>query len=174
MPFARIHDPGTLASALQLRHRVFRERLGWLPASPEGLDLDRADLDAVHLGVLDADGRLVAYCRLLLRPDTWMLDTEFRAPAEHDLAAWARRSKLSIAEVSRFCARDGPAAAELLWEGLGYARRCGLHAVVGVTDEKFFQWLRQETASPTWSIAWPGDRAPGRLPFLLSLSGASQ
>lgn len=168
MTFGVLRAPVDLAQALQLRHAELRVRMGWLPVDGDGLDLDRADLDAIHLGVKATSGTLLAYGRIVLRRDLWMIGREFREPAELHLATWAAELRCSSAEVSRFVATDGLAARLLVREGLNRASRAGLGAVVGVTHPPFLGWLRL-LGLPVHEPPWTGCIVRARLPFSIRI-----
>ncbi|MDA8100639.1 MAG: GNAT family N-acetyltransferase [Nitrospiraceae bacterium] len=67
-----------LVKAYRLRHRIFAEKLRWVPVTKSELEIDGYDADAEHLGVFDADNRLLAYVRLLSADRRYMLEDEFR------------------------------------------------------------------------------------------------
>lgn len=70
-----------LTSFFRLRHRVFRERLGWEHAGSgdaEGMELDEFDLDdSVYLVIAEDDGEVVAGLRLLRTTRTYLLGDRF-------------------------------------------------------------------------------------------------
>lgn len=78
---ARILNASDETAIGKLRHQFFVEDCKWVPENPStpGLELDRFDPFATHLGIF-CDEDLVAYMRLLPSdtPVNWMLDTDFR------------------------------------------------------------------------------------------------
>lgn len=65
--------------AYRLRHKVYTEALRWVPASGEDREMDPYDAWATPLGVFSDAGRLVGFSRVLMRPDPFMLESEFRS-----------------------------------------------------------------------------------------------
>src|SRR3989337_1628780 len=63
--FRNIHDEDDRVKAYRLRHQVFAEDLQWVPRTEGELEVDGYDVPAVHFGVLDDVGKLLAYVRLL-------------------------------------------------------------------------------------------------------------
>lgn len=63
--------PALLTDSYRLRYQVYCRERRFLDAShyPEGLEIDRFDRHAVHLGVVDDWGTLVATARLVRRSD---------------------------------------------------------------------------------------------------------
>lgn len=57
---------------LQLRYEKFVTELQWVPENPTGLDFDKYDYDATHIGVWK-DGKAVATCRIIPFGLPWML-----------------------------------------------------------------------------------------------------
>lgn len=81
-----LDETATLDAALRLRHRVFAQELGWVPACANGCERDRYDRVARHFGVFASQsggggGRsaLAGYARVLLPEHGLMLQREFRA-----------------------------------------------------------------------------------------------
>lgn len=61
----------------QLRHKVFCERLGWVPPNAPRLEIDRYDQVAIPLGVFSETGVLVGFVRFLPSDHPFMLESEF-------------------------------------------------------------------------------------------------
>jgi N-acyl-L-homoserine lactone synthetase len=62
-----------------LRHRVFAERLKWIPVRPDGLDRDTYDAYSSSIGVFTAPSQLLGVVRLTPTPGPFMLEREFSA-----------------------------------------------------------------------------------------------
>jgi acyl homoserine lactone synthase len=84
--------------AFRLRHKIFCERLGWLPQRPDGLELDRYDSRAASIGLF-SDGALLGYLRLLPPEPSFMLEVEFRALVP---AGYRFRHEPDTVEATRF------------------------------------------------------------------------
>src|SRR3990172_11659286 len=63
--FRNIQDEDGRGKAYRLRHRVFAEDLQWVPRAESELEIDEYDAPAIHFGVFDEAGNLLAYVRLL-------------------------------------------------------------------------------------------------------------
>lgn len=114
-----ITAPDDLAEAYRLRHRVFCTRLGWVPPSPEGMETDRYDAWAQHLGVYAESVGLAALVRVLPASHPFMLESDFfdLVGPDHRI-----RKQLDTAEISRLALADNDClprrAAMLLYKGL--------------------------------------------------------
>jgi acyl homoserine lactone synthase len=89
-----------LNQAFRLRHEIFAEELKWVPEDEFGLEIDRYDVNGVHFGVMDMDGNLLAYMRILPTSGPYMLENEFSflVGRDHDI-----RHSFDTAEISRLC-----------------------------------------------------------------------
>src|SRR6266566_1733563 len=63
--------------AFRLRHRIFSEMLGWVPANPSGLEIDRYDHSAKMVGLFSDTGEIAGLVRLVTSDQPYMLETEF-------------------------------------------------------------------------------------------------
>ncbi len=66
-----------LTQAYQLRHRVFAEKLRWVPETDDGQEMDMYDLWGVTVGLLDHHETLLGMARLLPSSGKFMLENEF-------------------------------------------------------------------------------------------------
>lgn len=147
-----------LTEVFRLRHRVFRERLGWKVNSNGGLERDRFDdLGPVYLLARDDDGLLVGTWRLLPTTGDYMLKSVFPqlledapAPAKEDL--W---------ETSRFAVdsarlrEPGPRGVSRVTSELfcGLVEHClasGIREVVQVYDIRIARLLPRIGCAPAW------------------------
>jgi N-acyl-L-homoserine lactone synthetase len=114
-----ITAPDDLAEAYRLRHRVFCTRLGWVPSSPEGLETDRYDAWAHHLGVYTESVGLAALVRVLPADCPFMLESDFLGLVGPDHRI---RKQPDTAEISRLALADDDRpprrVAMLLYKGL--------------------------------------------------------
>ncbi len=67
-----------LREAYRLRHKVFAERLRWVPPSPDQMEVDGYDAWATSVGLFMGSGELAGLFRLLPGDGPIMLETEFR------------------------------------------------------------------------------------------------
>lgn len=134
--------PELMAQAWRLRHRVFRERLGWEVASVDLLEIDPLDRLAVHLAATDR-GRVVAYLRMLPTTGPYLLERSFA----HLVPGGAPRA-LDVWEVSRFAADpDHPdhlvMARALVRAGMTQGALLGASRLIALTEPPFERFLRQ-------------------------------
>lgn len=84
--------------AYRLRHRVFAERLKWVPERPGRLETDMYDAWSTSIGVFSADSTLLGLVRMTHAPVPFMLESEFSAclTGMHPI-----RKELDTAEITR-------------------------------------------------------------------------
>jgi acyl homoserine lactone synthase len=87
--------------AFKLRHRIFAKELRWVPESETQMEIDQYDKDAVFFGVYDDFDRLVAFLRLILPDNRFMMEKEFQFLVDPDHLI---RKARDTGEVSRLCA----------------------------------------------------------------------
>ena len=87
-----------LKSSYRFRHKVFAEQLKWVPASPDGEEMDLYDLWGKTVGVIGYDGTLLGMARLLPASGQFMLEKDFGAlvPPEYRI-----RKASDTAEITR-------------------------------------------------------------------------
>lgn len=85
--------------AHELRHRVFSKELGWVK-SENLLEIDNYDRNTIFFGVLDEDRSLLAFLRLILPHNSFMLEKEFALLIDSE---YTLRKKRDTVEVSRLC-----------------------------------------------------------------------
>ncbi|MBX3236339.1 MAG: GNAT family N-acetyltransferase [Nitrospiraceae bacterium] len=66
-----------LDASFRLRHRIYVDSLGWVPASPDGREIDQYDGWATSLGVFGEEDRLLGVVRLLPSYGPMMIEHEF-------------------------------------------------------------------------------------------------
>ncbi|MGE0470619.1 MAG: acyl-homoserine-lactone synthase [Nitrospira sp.] len=91
-----------LTQAYQLRHRVFAEKLRWVPPTEDGQEMDMYDLWGVTIGVLHHDGTLLGMARLLPSSGKFMLENEFGALLPGD---YMIRKEQDTAEITRLAVK---------------------------------------------------------------------
>jgi N-acyl-L-homoserine lactone synthetase len=97
-----------LKSSYRFRHKVFADQLKWVPASPDGEEMDLYDLWGKTVGVIGYDGTLLGMARLLPASGQFMLEKDFGAllPQEYRI-----RKAPDTAEITRLAVdpdiRDG-------------------------------------------------------------------
>jgi acyl homoserine lactone synthase len=93
-----LNNESDLQQAYRLRHRVFAETLGWVPATEDGMEMDMYDLWGVTVGLFARDGALLGMARLLPSSGQFMLEHEFGALLPH---GYAIRKATDTAEITR-------------------------------------------------------------------------
>jgi acyl homoserine lactone synthase len=68
-----------MTQAYQLRHRVFAERLKWVPERTDRLEADVYDTWSTSIGVLGDENKLLGLVRMTHAPLPFMLESEFSA-----------------------------------------------------------------------------------------------
>jgi acyl homoserine lactone synthase len=93
-----LETEGELRGSYELRHRIFAERLRWVPESEERLESDVYDTWSRSLGVFSEQGRLLGIVRLTHAPLPFMLESEFSACL---VGVHRVRKQLDTAEITR-------------------------------------------------------------------------
>jgi len=130
-----------MAQAWRLRHRVFREDLGWDVSSVDLLEFDRFDRDAWHCAIVAGD-RLLGYLRALCTIDPYLLELNFPTLLGGNPAPKSRQ----IWEISRFAVvPDAPHKSMvgqlLIREGVALGRDMGASQLLAVTDPPFERFM---------------------------------
>jgi len=154
--------PDLAAQMFRLRHRVFKERLGWDVSSHNGMERDSYDaLNPVYLISSDANGSVNGCWRFLPTTGPYMLKDTFPSLLESNAAP----CDPAIWETSRFIVDDGsvskPDLRALsrvtveLFCGLGeFCESHGLSEIVTVHDLRIARLiLRVVGYEPKWSSA---------------------
>ena len=87
-----------LTQAYQLRHRVFAERLKWVPQTEDRQEMDMYDLWGITVGLSDCEGVLLGMARLLPSSGKFMLEHEFGTLLPRD---YTIRKEQDTAEITR-------------------------------------------------------------------------
>ncbi len=162
--FAEINDKDDRVKAYRLRHRIFAETLKWVPCTETELEIDEYDPYAVHFGVFNESGRMLAYLRLLKADRVYMLEREFLCTIN---GGQELRKETSSCELTRFCvdrsARNVLVSTDfgdfplfmLLFKGVyQWCMLNGIEIIYGVTDRFVFRlanmrgFLLQPLGSP--------------------------
>lgn len=72
-------DEDDLRQAYHLRHRVFAERLKWVPERSDRLEEDVYDAWSTSIGVFSREGKLLGMVRMTHAPVPFMMESEFSA-----------------------------------------------------------------------------------------------
>lgn len=72
-------DEEELRQAYHLRHRVFAERLKWVPERADRLEEDVYDAWSTSIGVFSSEARLLGMVRMTHAPVPFMIESEFSA-----------------------------------------------------------------------------------------------
>ncbi|HLG88041.1 MAG TPA: acyl-homoserine-lactone synthase [Alphaproteobacteria bacterium] len=130
-----------MARAWRLRHRVFKENLGWEVSSVDLLEFDHFDQKAWHCAVLCGD-QMLGYWRALCTVEPYLLELNFPALLEGKPAPKSPR----IWEISRFAlAPDDPDRREtgrlLVREMAAFGNDFQVNQILGVTEPAFERFL---------------------------------
>lgn len=135
-----------LVKSYRLRHLIFAERLRWVSETPGRLEVDEYDKFTIPFGVF-RKGEMLAYIRLALSKDYYMLEKDFRIllPEGHHI-----RKAPDTGETSRFCVHPEARADKVagynvymfLFKGL-YTWCCanGIRCLYTVVEEKIYRLL---------------------------------
>lgn len=87
-----------MVQAYQLRHRVFAERLKWVPERADCLEADAYDAWSTSIGVFNDKNDLLGLVRMTHAPVPFMLESEFSAclVGQHQV-----RKEIDTAEITR-------------------------------------------------------------------------
>jgi acyl homoserine lactone synthase len=72
-------DEDDLRQAYHLRHRIFAERLKWVPERSDRLEEDVYDAWSTSIGVFSTEGKLLGMVRMTHAPVPFMMESEFSA-----------------------------------------------------------------------------------------------
>lgn len=157
-------DPAILEDMFRLRHRVFKDRLGWDVSAEDGLERDRFDaLEPIYL-VLQLDTAVVGTVRLLRTTGPNMLRDVFHPALQGKPAPcspWIWESTRFSVDIAAAPVRERQASALItscllagIWE-VGLAS--GWSVVVSVYDGRMARILRRAgcTIVPLGQVGQP-------------------
>ncbi|MDK2742768.1 MAG: GNAT family N-acetyltransferase [Nitrospira sp. BO4] len=87
-----------LTQAYRLRHRVFAERLKWVPERADRLEADVYDTWSTSIGIFADETRLLGLVRMTHAPVPFMLESEFSACL---VGSHRVRKQIDTAEITR-------------------------------------------------------------------------
>ena len=93
-----LSDEEELKASYRLRHQVFAERLQWVAATEDGIEVDPYDAFATSVGLFDSDHHLRGVFRMVNPPYPFMLESEFQACLLPDCKI---RKERDTAEITR-------------------------------------------------------------------------
>lgn len=149
---------GDFREMFRLRHRVFKERLGWDVQSRNGLERDRFDdLDPTYLLAFDGENRLVGTWRMLPTTGPYMLRDVFpallggmKAPRHPNICEGSRFAvdcdylgESSLAALSRV-------TAEIFCAVVEYCIANGYSEIITVYDARIGRLLPRLGCAPKW------------------------
>jgi len=142
-------EPRLLEDSFRLRYQVYCLERHFLEAAdyPTGRETDEFDDDAIHLGVVDAEGQLAGTARLIranprgfpmfqhcaLFPEVQMLGTPHTVPVEVSRVAISRHYVRSRQRTEPFLT--------LVRAMVRGARYAGATHLIGATDAALHRWL---------------------------------
>jgi len=95
-----ILDADETIQAYQLRYRIFCKKLGWRPKRSNELEVDDYDIEAIFFGVFNEKNKLLAFLRIIMPGNIFMLENEFVQLVDHNHKI---RKEYDTVEISRFC-----------------------------------------------------------------------
>ncbi|WP_374336176.1 acyl-homoserine-lactone synthase [Leeia sp.] len=138
----QIDNARDLRTQYELRHQIFHDELGWLPAREDGLDDDRYDLWSDNFLVLDGAERPVGCMRLTPSDEPFMLEHEFLClmPSARDIEKTTRTAEVTRMGVVRNAQGNRlPEVSKLLYIGMYcWARQRGVERTYFVTEYNYF------------------------------------
>lgn len=128
-------------SVYRLRHQIFCESLGWVPANEYKMEKDSYDEISIFFGVFHAK-ELLAFIRLTPFPHNFMVEHEFRSLVADNHVI---RKKPDTAETSRVCV--APGARTLLIDNKGNAI-----SMVMLLFKGIYSWCRQNDVRYIYTV----------------------
>lgn len=125
-----ITNKNEIKKAYSLRHRVFCQELGWVPGTSNSLEIDDYDQDAVSFGVFNENSGLKASLRIVMSPNTFMLEKEFPYLINHHHKI---RKDNDTIEISRLCVAPEARSEKL-------ADNFGVHFVSMMLYKGVYHW----------------------------------
>lgn len=128
--------------AFHLRYTIFHNELRWVPDSQDQIERDDYDKNAVHFGVFNKEKQLLAFVRLILYKDTYMLENEFSKLVEdkHNI-----RKQSDTAEVSRLCISKGVRNKNIL-------SNFGMHSITMLLYKGIYLWCRKNNIRYLYAV----------------------
>lgn len=165
--FRASDDPSLMRETFALRHKIFKEHLGWDLRSENGLERDEFDTEtAIHCALVDEErgGRVIGTWRLLPTTSPYLLGTHFTGL----LGGASAPISPTVCETTRFgvdpdlSGCDQRRAAKRLFADLvGYAQDNDIRRLVAVTDLAFERFVRG-LGYDTYRFADPADVGAAR------------
>jgi len=97
-----ISDAEEIIQAYRLRHEIFSQKLGWRPKTSDELEVDDYDIEAIFFGVFNEKNKLLAFLRIIMPENVFMLENEFVHLVGHEHKI---RKEYDTVEISRFCVK---------------------------------------------------------------------
>lgn len=142
MVVTNLHTHEDRVQAHQLRNRIFCEELGWALQAHNELEIDDYDTHAVFFGVLNEQRRLLAFLRLILPDQPFMIENEFLTliGPGHMI-----RKERDTAELSRLCVAPESRRDKI-------AGNFGIHDVSMLLLKGVYQWCRNNQISKLYAV----------------------
>jgi acyl homoserine lactone synthase len=142
-----LEDESEWRQAYDLRHKVFAERLKWVPERSDRLESDVYDAWSSTIGVFSEEAKILGLVRMTHAPVPFMLESEFSAclVGSHQI-----RKELDTAEITRLAVdpdikERGPSTHIMQAAIKGAYQWCLAHDVrytYIVVEERLFRGLR--------------------------------
>lgn len=133
--------------AFRLRHAVYCEQLGWVPACPDGRERDRYDPGSTTLGVFADHGQLLGLVRFIPPERPFMLEGDFRALLRPGYRLPKGRGTAEVTRLTTLPCGMRPSGAapiaNLLYKAIyRWSRACGVRFLYIVVETRFLEHLR--------------------------------
>jgi len=167
-----LKEEADLQQAYRLRHRLFAERLKWVPERADRLEVDVYDVWSTSIGVFADETKLLGLVRMTHAPVPFMLESEFSACL---VGSHKVRKETDTAEITRLAvdpaiAGRGLSARVMKTIFKGMYQWCLLHDVryTYMVVEHRLLWVLQRMGWPCRAIGEPVALPPAEV---LSIGG---
>lgn len=147
-----------LETIFRIRHRVFKERLGWDVPSSNGLEQDQYDHEETWYFLLrDDDDEIVGTCRLIPTTSSYMIGEVFAELLDgdeppHSPQIWeVSRLAVDIKETGRQVLSQVHQLTRQLYCGMAeLGLSLGISEFLGVYDLTIARFMNRVGATPSW------------------------
>jgi acyl homoserine lactone synthase len=157
-PFLKASYAEELETIFRIRHRVFKERLGWDVPSSDGLEQDQYDHeDAWYLLLRDDDDKIVGTCRLIPTTSSYMIGEVFADLLDgdeppHSPKVWevSRLAMDSTVPGRRMLSQVHQLTSQLYCGLVELGLSLGITELIGVYDRAVARFMSRAGAKPSW------------------------
>ena len=157
-PFLKARYAEELETIFRIRHRVFKERLGWDVPSSDGLEQDQYDHeDTWYFLLRDQDDKIVGTCRLIPTTSSYMIGEVFSELLDgdeppHSPKVWeVSRLAVDITVSGRRVLSQVHQLTRQLYCGMAeLGLSLGITEFLGVYDLAIARFMKRVGAKPSW------------------------